>query len=182
MRTRIVNIGVLLLLAIIISCKSEASLQRYYIDHQASKNFNFIDVPASIINLKEDASPTSKKALKSLRKLNILIFERDDANVLEFKTEQKKIKTILKDEKYIELLRVSDKGKFLTIKYMEGDDEEAVDEIYLYASDKSEGFALVRVLGNNMRAGDISMLIKDVRELDGDSESLKKIGRLLKDL
>ena len=180
MRRRIVYVVVLLLLVIIVSCKSEASLQRYYIDHQSSKNFNFIDVPASIISLKEDASPTSKKALKSLRKLNILIFERDNANVLEFKAEQKKIKTILKDKKYIELFRVSDKGRFLTIKYMEGDDEEAVDEVYLYASDKSEGFALIRVLGDNMRADDISALINDIREIDGDSEPLKKIDRLLK--
>ena len=182
MKTRIIYVVIAVLLIATISCKSEASLQRYYIDNQSSKNFVSLDVPASIISLKEDASPASKEALKSLHKLNILAFVKNETNVLEFKAEQKKVKAILKDKKYTELMRMKDKGKSLTIKYQGDEDDDTVDEVYLYVSDKNQGFALVRVLGDNMKTEGISVLIKNIKEFDKNNEPLKELSNLLKDL
>ena len=88
-------------LAVLISCASAPSLQKYYIDSQDNKNFISLDVPASIINLKENVSPEVEGALSSLKKFNILAFKKDDTNGTEFKVEEEKVKAILKNPKFI---------------------------------------------------------------------------------
>ena len=54
---KLINYIVILAIAVMsASCGSEASLQKYYIDNQDNKNFLSIDIPASIISLKDDVS------------------------------------------------------------------------------------------------------------------------------
>jgi len=171
-------IGLFLIAISIISCASEASMQKYYIDHQEHKNFRAIDVPASVISLKDNASPEAVAAYNSLKKFNVLAFVKDESNAAAFKAEQLKVKTILKDKKYNELLRIKDKGRNIIVKY-EGT-EELIDEVYLYASDKDMGFALVRVLGNKMKPEHLSLLLKSIKTFDKESDALEQLGMLLK--
>ncbi len=178
MKKTAIYVGLLSLVITIFSCASEASMQKYYIDHQNDKSFRAIDIPASIISLKEDASPEAKKAFESLKKFNILAFIKDDVNIAEFKAEQLKVKKILKDNKYQELMRIKDKGRNLIIKY-EGT-EDAIDEVYLYAADKAQGFALVRVLGDNMKPEHVGLIMKSIKDIDKDSDALKQLSGMIK--
>jgi len=163
-------------LAVLISCASAPSLQKYYIDSQDNKNFISLDVPASIINLKENVSPEVEGALSSLKKFNILAFKKDDTNGTEFKVEEEKVKAILKNPKFKELMRIRDKGRNMVLKY-EGDDH-SMDEVIVYVSDKTMGFALVRVLGDNMEPAKIMKLANNISNVD--SEGFKQFEGLFK--
>ncbi len=166
MKKVIIYIGALVMLIASVSCSSEASLQKYYIDSQENKNFISLDVPASVLKLKENVTPEEKEALASLKKFNVLAFKKDGSNDAEYTQEKQKVKTILKNPKFKELMRIKDKGRNIVIKY-EGDDT-TMDEVIVYASDKTQGFALVRVLGDNMDPAKIMKLANSIRDVDSD--------------
>ncbi len=152
--------------ALFISCASGPSLQKYYIDSQDDKNFISLDVPASIIKLKDSITTEEKEALSSLKKFNILAFKKDATNEAELAIEKKKVKAILKNPKFIELMTIKDKRMNLVLKY-EGEDDR-IDELIIYASSKEYGFALVRVLGDNMNPANIMKLTKNISKVDSD--------------
>lgn len=152
------------IVAFIGSCASGPSLQKYYIDSQENKNFISLDVPASILKLKDNVSKEDEEALESLKKLNILAFKINEDNQAEFAVENKKVKTILKNPKFKELMRIKDKKMNLILKY-EGD-EDSIDEVIVYASNNKQGFALVRVLGDKMNPANIMKLTKSISDVD----------------
>ena len=161
---------------VIASCASSPSLQKYYIDSQDNKNIISIDVPASIISLKDNVSPEVEEALSSLKKFNILAFKKNAGNANEYNVEEQKVKAILKNTKFKELMRIKDKGRNIVLKY-EGDDH-SMDEVIVYASDKTQGFALVRVLGDNMEPAKIMKLANNISKVD--SEGFKQLEGLFK--
>ena len=161
-----------------ISCASEASLQKYYIDSQDNKNFISVDVPASIITLQDDAAPEVKEAYKSLKKMNVLAFTKNESNTAEYAVEKEKVQKILKSKKFTELFRMKDKGRSVVVKY-EGDDD-SMDEVIIYASDATQGFALVRVLGDKMTAEKMMKLGNSIKDVDGDNFGLKQLEGFIK--
>jgi hypothetical protein len=76
-----------------------------------------------------------------------------------------KVKTILKDPKYEELIRGgnSTDGKFV-VKYL-GDIEE-IDELIIFGYANDKGFALVRILGDDMNANKIMTLTSALENAD----------------
>ena len=157
------------------------SLERYYVDSQASVNFFSVDIPASIVSLKaEDASSEEvKNTLKSIKKINFLGFQKNEENKAEFKIEQQKVIEILKNPKYQELMRLSDKGRTLVVKFV-GDDD-AIDQVIFYGADNDLGFAVARVLGNKMDPAKMMTLVNEVH-IDQDSESFSQIGSFMKNM
>lgn len=166
---------------LVASCaSSDLSLQKYYIDNKDNKNFLSVDIPASIISLQENAGADVVDAYNSLKKLNVLAFKKDQSNEAEYQVERKKVKAILKSGKYAELMRVKDKGVNFVVKY-EGDEEtESFDEVVVYASDKTKGFALVRVLGNDMTPDKFMKLVSAVKDVDTSNGSFKELEGFLK--
>ncbi len=160
-----------------VSCDSGQSLQKYYVESESSDNFISLNIPASIINLKEDVSEETKETLKSLKKLNVLAFKLDAENEAEFLVENKKIKEILNNKKFKELMRGKHKSINFMIKYL-GDDDE-IDEVILYASDKSKGFVVARVLGDGMKPDKIMKLLQNMDNLDKDNSAVAQIENLL---
>ena len=177
--SKIANYILLVILATAsVACGSEASLQKYYIDSQDNKNFISVDVPVSILKLKDDVEPEVKEAYKSLKKMNVLAFTKNDTNGAEYTIEKEKVKKILKSSKFTELFRMNDKGRSVVIKY-EGDDS-SMDEVIVYASDKTQGFALVRILGDKMTAEKIMKLGESIKDIDGDNFGLKQLEGFIK--
>lgn len=163
-----------------ISCSSKPSLQKYYVDSREDINFIAFDIPASILELKnEDVSDEVKETLKTIKKVNILGFQLKDENKVEFDTEKVKVKAILKNPKYEELVRVGGGGKSLSVKFLgEGD---AIDEIIFYGYDNELGFVLVRVLGDGMNPSKMMALMQEI-EVDNESGSFKQLESLLKNI
>jgi hypothetical protein len=58
---------------ILMSCNSEPSLQKYFVEHQEKPGFVVVDVSPSILNLdKTKLTGDQSKALASFDKMNIL--------------------------------------------------------------------------------------------------------------
>ena len=60
-------------------------------------------------------------------------------------------------------------------------DEDAIDEVVIFGSDNAKGFALVRVLGENMNPSDILKISQEIK-LDGDSNQLQQLEGLMKSI
>lgn len=171
--------SVLIVLTVLISCKGEPSLQKYYVDNQNNDNFISLDLPASMVNMGDNVSKETKETMKTIKKLNVLAFKINENNKDAFQSEVKKVKEILKTDKYSELIRVKHKNANVIVKFLGEDD--AVDEFILFASDNSKGFALARVLGNHMDPESIMKMTKDLQNFEADGSILSQFKGLLDD-
>lgn len=163
----------------LVACSSRQSLQEYYVDNSENSNFLSVDLPVSLLNMeKADLDEEQRIALASLRKLNILAFQKTDDNSADFQTEKAKVKAILKNDKFNELMKMNTSFGKATVSYL-GDDE-AIDEVVIYGANDEKGFMLVRILGDNMNPAKIAQFIQVLQKSDYKGEGLEKIGKLFK--
>ena len=168
-------LGVLLLLG----CSSTQSLQEYYVDNSENPNFLALDVPANILKLDEDTlDETQLTALKSLRKLNILVFRKTTENAQEYKVESAKVKEILKNSDFKELMKLNTQYAKGVIKY--SGDGDTIDEVVIYGDSSEKGFGLIRVLGDDMNPAHFMQLMQAVQKADMDGEGFKELFGMLK--
>ncbi|KLT70863.1 MULTISPECIES: DUF4252 domain-containing protein [Flavobacterium] len=169
----------LLALLTLLSCKSEPSLQKYFVENTDNKNFIALDISPSILNLdKAKLSTEQSEALNSFDKMNILAFKANATNKAEFETERTKVKAILKDPKYQELMKFGSGKEGASISYV-GTDEN-IEEFIVFANRKESGFAVVRVLGKNMNPNNIMTLMSVLQKSKIDMEQLKPLEQLIK--
>jgi hypothetical protein len=141
------------------ACNKEQSLQEYIVENQENSNFLSIDIPANVLQLNEDAS-----------KIN-------DVNKDDYTTELQKVKAILKNDKFTELVRMKHDNASIQVKYLGS--EDAIDEIILFASEQTKGFAVARVLGKNMQPEKMMKLVQNMDEMKKDSPVFAQIEGLL---
>lgn len=149
---------VVILVATLFSCDQNPTLQTYFVDQQEKPNFLSLDVPLSMLKIDESKlTDDQKDAYRSVQKLNLLAYKKDGANEKDFKTELSKVKSILDDHKFSELMRGgnSTDGKFV-VKYL--GEEDDIDEFILFGSSNEMGFAVVRILGNDMDPNNLMKL------------------------
>lgn len=155
-------------------CNNGPTLQRYFVDNQESGNFTAVDLPISIINLDESKlTEPQKEAYNSVKRLNFLGYKFDENNVETFNAELAKVKAILKDKKYNDLMEFNDKKAKIVVKYL-GDDDNA-DEFVVFASSKDIGFGIVRVLGDHMSPEKMMTLADAMKNSDIDESQLSGI-------
>jgi len=169
----------ILVLLTLLSCNSEPSLQKYFVENTDNKDFIALDVSPSILNLeKTNLSTKQNDALKSFDKMNILAFKANAKNQAQFKTERAKVKAILKNPKYQELMKFGSGKDGASISYVGTDDN--IEEFVVFANRKENGFAVVRVLGKNMNPNNIMTLMSVLQKSKIDMEQLKPLQQLIK--
>ncbi len=169
----------ILALLTFVSCNSEPSLQKYFVENTDKKDFIALDVSPTILNLDSTKlSAEQKEAINSFDKMNILAFKANDKNQVQFEAERNKVKAILKDPKYQELMKVGSGKDGASISYVGSD--ENIKEFIVFANRKENGFAVVRVLGNNMNPNSIMTLMSVLKESKIDMEQLKPLQQLVK--
>lgn len=162
-----------------VSCTDSGSLQRYFVDNQESKNFITQDIPISMLKVDESKlSHEQKEAYKSVSRLNFLGFKANETNADVLKVELAKVKTILSDENYNDLMEFSDKGNKIVVKYL-GTDEEA-DEVILFGSSKDLGFGIVRVLGKDMSPDKMVTLVGVLQNANVNEDQVQDIMNFFK--
>jgi hypothetical protein len=164
-----------ILVATIFSCNQDPSLQTYFVDNQEKQNFLSIDVPVSMLKIDETKlTDEQKEAYKSVQKLNMLAYKRNSDSDADFKAEFAKVKTILDDKKYEELMRGgnSTDGKFI-IKYL--GDENDIDEFIVFGSSNDMGFAVVRILGDDMDPSKLMALSSVLQQSNFDDSQLNQV-------
>ncbi|SDX49294.1 DUF4252 domain-containing protein [Flavobacterium degerlachei] len=163
----------------LMSCNSEPTLQKYFVENTENKNFIAVDVSPSILNVDETKlSVKQNDALKSFDKMNVLAFKLDDQNKGQFEIERAKIDAILKDPKYQQLMKFGSGKESASISYVGSDDH--IEEFVLFANRKEMGFAVVRVLGKDMNPTNIMTMLSVLKESKIDLEQLKPLQQLMK--
>ncbi|MFV8370131.1 DUF4252 domain-containing protein [Flavobacterium sp. LB2R40] len=172
--------GITLLFSLfLISCSSEPTLQKYFVENTENKNFVALDVSPSILNVdKTKLSVAQTDALKSFDKMNILAFKVNNNNKAEFEMERAKVNLILKDKKYQQLMKFGSGKEGASVSFV-GTDEH-IEEFILYANKKENGFAVVRILGKNMNPTTIMTLMSMLQQSNIDLEQLKPLQQLMK--
>ena len=172
--------GIIILFSLfLISCNSEPTLQKYFVENTENKNFITLDVSPEILNVdKTKLSVAQTDALKSFDKMNILAFKLNDKNKAECETERAKVNFILKDKKYQELMKVGSGKDGATVSFI-GTDEH-IEEFVFYANKKENGFAVVRILGKDMNPTAVMTMISVLQQSNIDLEQLKPLQQLMK--
>ncbi|MDR7211378.1 DUF4252 domain-containing protein [Flavobacterium piscis] len=169
----------LLVLLTLISCNTEPSLQKYFVENTENKDFIALDVSTNILNVdKAKLSTEQTEALNSFDKMNILAFKANDKNQAQFETERAKVKAILKNPKYQELMKVGSGKDGASVSFIGTDDN--IEEFVIFANRKENGFAVVRVLGKKMNPNNIMTLMSVLKESKIDMEQLKPLQELIK--
>lgn len=149
-------------------------MQKYFVENSESPDFISVDIGSSIINTEKiTLTDEDKKALKSFNKMNILAFKKDSLNEEKYQSETKKVKALLKQETYQQLMKMgsgSDGGALYFLS-----DEENIDEFVLFANKKENGFAVVRILGDNMDPNQILNLINLMQRSDVNLDQFKQL-------
>lgn len=169
----------ILVLLTLLSCNSEPSLQKYFVENTDNKDFIALDVSPSILNLEKTKLSTEQNdALKSFDKMNVLAFKANAKNQAQFEIERAKVKAILKNPKYQELMKFGSGKDGASISYV-GTDEN-IEEFVVFANRKENGFAVVRVLGKDMNPNNIMTLMSVLQKSKIDMEQLKPLQELIK--
>ena len=159
---------------ILVGCNDGPSLQRYFIDKQETENFITQDIPISMLKIDESKlSIEQKEAYNSVNRLNFLGFKLSETNTDILKAEIAKVKTILSDDRYNDLIEFSDKGNRIVVKYI-GNDEDA-EEVIVFGSSKELGFGIVRVLGNDMSPDKMATLVSVLQNANVDESQLQDV-------
>lgn len=164
----------LLAVMMLVSCNNGESLQTYFVDNQETPDFISVDLPTSVVNLDESTlTAEQKEAYKSVKRLNFLGYKVKEQDLDLYNAELAKVKNILSNEKYIDLIEFRDSGTRVVVKYL-GDDDSA-EEVIVFASSAEMGFGIVRVLGDNMRPEQMATLVDAVQNADFDESQLNGI-------
>jgi uncharacterized protein DUF4252 len=160
------------------SCEQKPSLQKYFVENSENKEFVSVDIAPSFINVdKVTLTDDEKEALKAFKKINVLAFKADSLNQKTFNAEREKVSVILKDKSYQELMKVGS-GKEGGAIYFVGEDEH-IDEFVLYANKKENGFAVVRILGDDMNPTQVLTMMSLLKKANIDMEQLKPLQALM---
>jgi len=162
----------------LMSCTSEPSLQKYFVEKSENNNFISFDVSPSILNVDQTKlSEEQKAALKSFEKMNVLAFKLNDKNQTDFSTERQEVNLILKNEKYQQLMKFGSGKEGASISYV-GEDNH-INEFILYGNKKDAGFAVVRILGKDMNPNNIMTLISIMKDSKMNLDQLKPLQDLM---
>lgn len=159
---------------LLMGCASDPSLQKYFVEKSESSDFIVLDLASSIIKTdKMSLTSEQKNALDSFDKLNILAFQKDSLNEAKFKEEKKKVKDILKNNEYQELMRFGNGSNGGAVYFVGKEDN--IEEMVLFASGSETGFVVTRVLGDEMNPSKMLNLVDVIRKADLDLEQLKPL-------
>lgn len=169
-------VGMVFLVVTLFGCNQGPSLQSYYVDNEERPNFFSMDIPLSMLNIDQSQlTEDQKDAYKSVQKLNMLAYRIDSTDQTDYANELAKVKSILADQKYQELMRgnYASSGRFV-VKYIGEDDD--IDEFVLFGNSNEMGFAVVRILGKDM---DPSKLMKLSSLVDKSNLDQTNIGQFV---
>jgi len=103
MKSIIKTVCLSLVLALaLVSCKDEASIQNYFVEHQDLPEFLTIDLSPKMIDVsKVELNEEQKGVYKSFEKVNILAYKAKDVSKENYTQELEKVKTIFKNKSIV---------------------------------------------------------------------------------
>ena len=147
-------------------CSSAPSLQTYFVDNQEKNGFISIDVPISVLGLESiEMSSSEKEALSSISKFNILSFSLDSINHTKYSEELLKINQLFTNSSYERIISLGN-PKDGKVRVYTVDNNGFLKEIVIFVNSNKTGFAIIRVLGNEMELEKFFKLRRLLNEID----------------
>ncbi len=173
-------VGISVAALALVSCNDGTSLQRYLVDKQDDDKYVKLDIATSLFE-SDDANFTEeqKEILSTIKKVNVVAFPLKGENAADYETERAELAKILDNEKYVLLGKVNSNGSKMTMKYL--GEEDAIDEVIIFASDDTRGFAIFRLLGDDMKPGQMLKLMNSINSGDLNLSALSGIGDMFED-
>lgn len=163
----------------LVSC-SDKSLQKYLVAKQDDAKFVKFDIATSLLEGENSHfTPEEKDILKSIKKINVVAYPIKDGDTADYISEKEELESILGQERYKELTRIRSNDWNATLKYT--GEEDAIDEVIVFANDNSRGFAVFRLLGDNMRPDQMLKLMDSAERGDLDLSKLSGLSEIFKD-
>lgn len=156
--------GLFLGLLMFISCNSEPSLQRYFVDSSENAAFQNLSLsPKSLIKNSDSLSKEDKEQLENISKLNILLLQNKEGSDF-YISELQKVSKILKQKQYKSLFSAGEPSKRMEMLYVGKEDE--IKELIIFGRDEDMGFVLARILGNDLNPNNLYKIMKMGDQLD----------------
>lgn len=172
------SIALILVGLTFVSC-NEKSLQKYLVEKQDDDKFVKVDLATSLLEGKNsNFTQEEKDILQTIKKINVVAYPIKDEDTANYNAEKKELEAILSQDRYKELTRIKSNDWNATLKYT--GEEDAIDEVIVYANDNDRGFAVFRVLGEKMRPDQILKLMHSAERGDFDLSKLSGLGKVFK--
>lgn len=150
---------------VLFGCNSETSLQEYYVENQSKEDFVVFNIPSALfLGTNDELTEAEKEKLRSVEKANIIAFPITDKTEAIFEAEKIKVEHILKNEKYKLLMQFASSGNKMQVMYT--GETESIDEMIFFGASKDYGFAVARVLGDDM---DPQAIVDYIRNFNSES-------------
>lgn len=163
------------------SCSNQKSLQQYLVDKQEDERYIKLDIAASLLqNDNADFTEEQEAILKTIKKINVVAYPVKGENAEGYPSEKSELKEILKQDRYKMLMKMGSNSSGMTLQYM--GEEDAIDEVIVFASDDSKGFAVFRLLGESMQLDQMMKLMTSIDKGDVDVSQLSGLGELFSDI
>lgn len=170
----------LMLGAMALNSCSEKSLQKYLVEKQDDQKFVKVDLATSLIQGESSKfSQEEQDILSTIKKINVVAYPIKGGDIADFEKEKKELTDILAQDRYKELTRIKSNHWDATLKYT--GEEDALDEVIVFASDDQKGFAVFRLSGENMRPDQMLQLMKSAERGDLDFSKLGGFSEIFKD-
>ena len=163
------------------SCSNQKSLQQYLVDKQEDDRYIKVDIAASL--LQSDSAKFTleqEEILKTIKKVNVVAYPVKGDNAEGYPVEKAELKEILKQDQYKVLMKMGSNTSGMTLQYL--GEEDAIDEVIVFASDDAKGFAVFRLLGEDMQLDQMMKLMTSIDQGDVDVSQLSGIGELFSDI
>ncbi|GLB51672.1 hypothetical protein NBRC110019_07110 [Neptunitalea chrysea] len=166
---------IIMLLIVSISCNVKGGeLQEYFVENSSKPEFISFDIATSIFDVSQtDFSEEEKEIYKSIKKLNILMLPSENGTYQEQKS---KIKSILKGSDFEELMTLNSKEMNGKLYYI--GEEDAIDEVIVFGYNNDKGFALVRLLADNLKPENIGTIVQIIQNSKMDDNSFMSLQKV----
>lgn len=160
------------------SCSNEPTVQKYFVEKAEQKGFMAVDIAPSIIKTdKLKLNADEKKALDCLHHINVIFYKADSTNIQQVAKEQAEVKSLLKTDKYDELIKFNGFGGGGSIN-TKGEGEH-LEEFVIFIHQKDNGVGVVRVTGEDMTPANVMTIAGLISKGGLDMDQMKPLQQML---
>ncbi len=157
-----------------VACNSGPTLQSYFVEKSEDPNFISLTLPSSILNIAVDSlNADQQEALATLKKLNVLIYRKSVNEPAQLNVESDVVIKILSNSDYTELMKLNAEDYKGAVSYL--GTEDAIKEIIVFAKSGSDGFALIRVIGDGMNPKYLKPFVEALQTSKASAEDFKNL-------
>ena len=168
------SLGMVFLVLSMVACNSGPTLQSYFVEKSEDPNFISLTLPSSILNIAVDSlQADQQEALATLKKLNVLIYRKSVNEPAQLDVETDVVLKILSNSAYTELMKLNAEDYKGAVSYL--GTEDAIKEIIVFAKSGSDGFALIRVIGDGMNPKYLKPFVEALQTSKASAEDFKNL-------